>query len=110
MVLEVFLDVKGQTKKMPFLMSLREGIVNSEKVKAFYRKYTVEDGAVVTLDNALASEHVRQCINDLKRPRVKHPFFNSPKTDDKVCLCIHKVNVYSQHRFTLEHLWSVRNG
>ena len=56
-------------------MSLREEIVNSEEVASFYRKYTLEDGSIVRLDSSMASEHVRQCINDLKRPRATQSLF-----------------------------------
>lgn len=74
---------EGTTKEEAILnMSLREGIVNSEEVKSFYRKYTLEDGNIVCLDAALASEHVRQCINDLKRPRATQSLF---KSGSKVC-------------------------
>ena len=72
---------EGTTKEEAILnMSLKEGIVNSE-VK-FYRKYTLEDGNAVCLDAALASEHVCQCINDLKRPRATQSLF---KSGSKVC-------------------------
>ena len=55
-------------------MSLREGIINREEVKAFY---TLQDGSTVCLDSFLASEHVRQCINDLKRPRATQTLLKS---------------------------------
>ena len=81
---------EGTTKEDAILnMSLREEIVDSEEVKAFYRKYTLEDGSIVCLDSSMASEHVRQCINNLKRPRATQTLF---KGGGKVYIIT--VNIY----------------
>lgn len=47
----------------------RERITSDSDIKAFYRRFVMEDGSSVTLDSSLVYAHVRQCVNDLKRQR-----------------------------------------
>lgn len=66
-----FLKCDGTTKEQALEnASLREKIVRHEDVKAFYRRFTLEDDNFVVLNSSLALEHVRQCLNDLKRQRA----------------------------------------
>ena len=69
---------------------MKEGIATNEHVKAFFRRFTLEDGGLVVLDIVHARDHARQCVNDLKRSRVKCPLFSvkkEPSDDKEVCLC-----------------------
>jgi len=66
-----FLKCDGTTKEQALEnASLREKIVRHEDVKAFYRRFTLEDDNFVVLNSSLALEHVRQCLNDLKTQRA----------------------------------------
>ena len=69
---------------------MKESIATNEHVKAFFRRFTLEDGGLVVLDIVHARDHARQCVNDLKRSRVKCPLFSvkkEPSDDKEVCLC-----------------------
>ena len=46
--------------------------MNSPEISAYFQKFALRDGAVVLLDSNFASNHIRQCINDLKRGRSAH--------------------------------------
>ena len=68
---EGFLNCDGTTKEQALENgSLHEKIVRHEDVMAFYGRFTLEDDNFVVLNSSLALEHVRQCLNDLKRQRV----------------------------------------
>lgn len=48
-------------------LSLRDEIATNKDVQDLFRNYTMENGAVVCIDRDRAYDHVRQCMNDLKR-------------------------------------------
>ena len=49
-------------------MLLRERIASHQDVEVYFHTYTLEDRARVKLDKNTASNHVKACINKMKRP------------------------------------------
>ena len=81
-----FSKCEGTTKEEAIQnCALKESIATNEHIKAFFRWFTLEDGGLVVLDIVHACDHARQCVNDLKRSRVKCPLFSVKKepSDDK---------------------------
>ena len=96
---------------------MKESIATNEHIKAFFRWFTLEDGGLVVLDIVHACDHARQCVNDLKRSRVKCPLFSVKKepSDDKevrfCCSSSHTLKpMFSIHTLVLRLLSLVSLG
>ena len=67
-----FVSSEGTTHEQAvtkFNQSLRQTITCQQDVVSCYKTFVMEDrGSQVVLDHIRAAEHVRGCVNNLKRP------------------------------------------
>jgi len=57
-------------------MLLREHIASHQDVEVYFHIYTLEDGARVRLDKNIASNHMKACINEVKKLGKSKSKFN----------------------------------